>query len=183
MKYLFLCLFLCATSCCALAASPAQEDTDYFFAYGGYLEDAHLKDELGYLPECLGVYKLDNYEFSYNRAPMGRNATGGNIQPHAGKTVYGVIWKVKKGDFVTLDSSEQAPIVYQRSQLEATHVGPPYDVKTVQAYIATPQYISSKCFPRRRYVNDMVVKGAIKHRLPKEYIDSYLRWSGPWGQD
>lgn len=181
MKYLFFYFFLFTASFSVLATSPTQDTEDYFFAYGGYLDDSQLIEDLGYLPESLGVYKLDNYEFCYNRAPTTRNATGGNIQSIAGKTVFGVIWKIKKSDFIILDKEEQAPIVYQRYQLKFIHVGPPHDVKMAQVYIANPQYISSKCFPRRQYVNDMVIKGAKKHHLPKDYIDTYLRWSGPWG--
>lgn len=182
---LFFCLIV-GTTCflsCVFATSPTQDTEDYFFAYGGYLDEAQLAEDLGYLPECLGIYKLDNYEFAYNRAPMSRNSTGGNIQPRNSKIVYGVVWKVKKSDFFTLDTGEQAPIVYQRHQLEAIQVDPPYDVKMVQVYIANPRYISPTCFPRRQYVNNMVVKGAKKHQLPKDYINTYLRWSGPWGQD
>jgi hypothetical protein len=142
MKYLFFYLFLFTTSYSVLATSCKHDTTNYFFAYGGYLDDANLIEDLGYLPKCLGVYQLDNYEFSYSRAPIAKNATGGNIQPRVGKTVYGVVWKVKKSDFATLDKEEQAPIVYQRYQLEVTRVDPPYDVKMVHVYIANPGYIS-----------------------------------------
>lgn len=183
MKHLLLYLFLFSTSFCGFATSPTQDTEDYFFAYGGYLDDAQMIEDLGYLPVCLGVYRLDNYEFAYNRGPINRNATGGNIQPSAGKSVFGVIWKVKKNDFLTLDSVEQAPVVYKRQQLRVVNVDPPYDIKMVQAYVANPAYISSKCFPRRLYVNGMVVKGAKKHHLPESYIDRYLQWSGPWGED
>lgn len=182
MKYLFLFLFL-LTSHCGVAIPTTQNTEDYFFAYGGYLDDTQVLEDLGYLPQCLGVYQLDNYEFSYNRAPIVRNATGGNIQQKTGKTVFGVIWKIKKSDFEILDSVEQAPNVYQRYQLKVKNVASPHDVKMVQVYIANPQYISTKCFPRRKYANEMVVKGAQKHHLPKDYIESYLLWSGPWGQD
>ncbi|SRR5581483_1444333 len=214
----------------------SAEKEYYFFSYGLYTNSKFVRKSLGYCPEKLGVYKLDGYEFSYSRAPVGRlnviknldlrpsqsvgigrlnlapisnsgddsivpiagafasvlnqifshvgykNATGGNIQPKIGKTVYGVVWKLKEEDFSILDKEEHAPVAYTRSQLKVVSIKDPRNFKWAEVYIATAEYISKTYFPRPVYV-ERVIEGARENGFPEDYINTYLKWSGPWGEN
>lgn len=111
----------------------------YLFSYGGYMDQTSIQEDLKYAPENMGVYKLDGYEFYYNRAPNKTSAvqsTGGNIMQEDGKTVYGVLWKVKLEDFTTLDAQEQVPELYRRYALKVMNVNNPEISKIAQVYIA-----------------------------------------------
>jgi gamma-glutamylcyclotransferase len=169
-----------ATTTTETASLAAKEY--YLFSYGGYMDKEQIRADLKYAPENMGVYKLEGYEFYYNRAPSGRVSTGGNVMPEDGKTVYGVLWKLKPEDFLILDSEEQAPEVYQRRELKVTSVKNPQISKIAQVYVSTPKYTSKKCFPRPFYVN-LVLKGAYQNNLPSDYILKRLSWNGPWGTD
>src|ERR1700677_1698138 len=81
------------------ASSPDSSPEVYFFSYGGFINSEVIKEDLGYQPECLGVYRLDGYEFSYSRSPVNKQCTGGNIVPKEGAAVYGVVWKIRSKDF------------------------------------------------------------------------------------
>lgn len=151
----------------------------YYFAYGGYMNHGVIRRDLGYLPKSLGVYQLDDYEFSYSRAPLRLQATGGNIQANKGKVVYGVVWELTEKDLAILDKEEQAPLVYKRTHLIVKNQ---LGSMEVEAYVATPAYISSTFFPRPSYVKK-VVEGAQENGLPGEYIKSYLEWQGPLGSE
>lgn len=155
---------------------------NYFFSFGSYMKSEVLKKDLGYQPECLGVYRLDGYEFSYNLYVVNKQCTGGNIVPKEGAAVYGVIWKIHSKDFEILDKVENAPTVYQRHKFKVIHPKNSQDTKWVNVYVATQQYISKTCFPRPLYVK-IVTEGASENHLPQEYIDTYLKWSGPWGEN
>ncbi len=158
------------------------ENANYFFSYGLYINAEFIQADLGYLPTNMGVYKLEGYEFSYSRAPVGKKATGGNIQPKRGKTVYGVVWKLNEGDFSILDREERSPSAYARIRVKAFDVKNPKNFKWVEAYIANPDYISKTYFPRPIYV-ERLTKGARENGFPEEYINTYLEWSGPWGEN
>ncbi len=161
---------------------PSSEKEYYFFSYGLYINSKFVKESLGYFPEKIGVYKLDGYEFSYSRAPVHKKATGGNVQPKAGKTVYGVVWKLKEEDFSILDKEEQAPIAYTRVRLKVVNARDATDFKWAEVYVANPKYISKTYYPRPVYV-ERVTEGAKENGFPEEYINAYLKWSGPWGEN
>ncbi|HEY2811468.1 MAG TPA: gamma-glutamylcyclotransferase [Rhabdochlamydiaceae bacterium] len=176
---------MCAVNQAALLAentSCSSEKEYYFFSYGLYMNTEFIKEDLGYFPEKLGVYKLDGYEFSYSRAPVDKNATGGNIQPKTGKTVYGVVWKLNEKDFSILDKEEQAPIAYTRIRLKVVSAKDSRNFKRVEVYVANPEYITKTYFPRPLYV-ERVTKGARANGFPEDYINTYLEWSGPWGEN
>ncbi|HSX04609.1 MAG TPA: gamma-glutamylcyclotransferase [Rhabdochlamydiaceae bacterium] len=154
----------------------------FFFSYGLYMNAQFVQKDLRYFPHKLGVYKLDGYEFSYSRAPIDKNATGGNIQPKTGKTVYGVVWKLKEKDFSILDKEEHAPIAYTRMRLKVVNAQDPKNFKWAEVYVANPEYVSTTCFPRPWYV-EKVTRGAKENGFPEDYIKTYLEWSGPWGEN
>lgn len=170
---------MCAVNQTALLA---ENTSYYFFSYGLYMNAKFIREDLGYFPEKLGVYKLDGYEFSYSRAPVDKKATGGNIQPKTGKVVYGVVWKLKEEDFSILDKEEHAPIAYTRTRFKVVSAKDSKTFKWAEVYVANSEYISKTYFPRPLYV-ERVTKGARENGFPEDYINTYLKWSGPWGEN
>ncbi len=184
MKYLF--ILVCALFVICLHADVPRKPKEYFyFAYGANMNSQMLYQLLASdSAKCVGCYRLDGYQFAYNRAPLNpkQEFTGGNIQPKAGCSVYGVVWKLSEKELSILDQVEECPRVYRRATLQVTSPNNPQDVRQVEVYIANQDYISATSYPRPFYVK-VVTEGAKEHHLPSHYINEYLNWSGPWGKD
>lgn len=178
-KFILSMVILAAGLFQTIAASQLSQEEYYYFSYGRNMS-SQVMEELfpNSKVEFIGVYQIDGYEFAYDRIPYrpGKTNTGSNIHFKENSIVYGTVWKMSKTDLEILDDAEATPIVYQRYNIVATNPKDPKDQIQVEIYMANPDYISSTCYPHPDIVRT-VVKGALDHGLPLDYIKKYLIWT------
>jgi len=91
------------------------------------------------------------------------------VQPFAGNTVHGVLWRVDDHDLAMLDSAEGVPVRYRRERLT---------VQTVTGAALAWVYIDHRVEPgqpRPGYL-ERVIDGAVHHGLPSRWVDFLRRW-------
>src|SRR3984885_15174321 len=95
--------------------------TVWHFAYGSNMNRAQMLSRTGKILEEHNA-SLPNYEVRFNKKVRGGTA-GANIQPSAGKTVHGVLYKVEEGALRSLDRYEGVPEHYRRIEVQVTPEG------------------------------------------------------------
>ncbi len=145
--------------------------TVWYFAYGSNLSRSQMKSRAGQIFEERPA-RLENYELVFNKKARGGSGTG-NIRPAAGRTVYGVLYRISEPALRSLDRFEGVPQHYRRIEVTAVD----YDGNKVnaQAYIATK--VESGLRPAPHYLQS-VLQGAEEHHLPADYIESIKQAAG-----
>src|SRR5215472_12059736 len=95
--------------------------TVWYFAYGSNMNRAQMLSRAGKILEEHNA-SLANYEMRFNKKVRGGTA-GANIQPAAGKTVHGVLYRIEEGAFRSLDRFEGVPEHYRRIEVQVTPDG------------------------------------------------------------
>src|SRR6201998_889583 len=91
------------------------------------------------------------------------------VERFAGTHVHGVVWDLSDRDLTTLDSAEGLP---QRSRRDRFPVRTPDGPSDAWVYI---DHRVETGAPRPGYL-EMIIDGAIHHRLPSGWIDFLRRW-------
>lgn len=148
-----------------------------------YHKDGKLVDAV---PEDLGVYVLPEYEFGYtfDVEPFGDPGSAANIEPKAGGTVYGAVYKISENQLRILDETEDEPVAYIRTALKVyRYVVPgccqrseensaPEEI-TAWVYVGNKKYHTHEKSPDVSYVQ-LLVEAAKMRSLPSEYIHEFL---------
>lgn len=134
------------------------------FAYGSNMSRPHMAERCPGAT-ALGVATLAGWRFVIN--PDGY----GSIEPLAGSTVYGVLWRLGARDLAALNAYENvAGGLYMRRMLPVQHEG---KRRMSLIYIAAR---TGEGVPRPGYVA-LVVAAARDWNLPEPYIHGLMRWS------
>src|ERR1700739_1478186 len=91
------------------------------------------------------------------------------VERFAGTHVHGVVWDLSDRDLTTLDSAEVVPVRYRRDRLPVRTPDGPSD-----AWVYIDHRVETGA-PRPGYL-EMIIDGAIHHRLPSGWIDFLRRW-------
>ena len=91
------------------------------------------------------------------------------VERFAGTHVHGVVWDLSDRDLTTLDSAEGVPVRYRRNRLPVHTPDGPSD-----AWVYIDHRVETGA-PRPGYL-EMIIDGAIHHRLPSGWIDFLRRW-------
>lgn len=137
--------------------------TAWYFAYGSNMNRAQMRSRAGEIFEERPA-RLEGYELVFNKKARGGSSTA-NIHPAAGKTVYGVLYKIAEPAFRSLDRYEGVPEHYRRIEVNVT--GPEANKIAAQAYIATK--VEKGLRPAAHYLQG-ILEGAGEHGLPQSYI-------------
>ena len=153
--------------------------TSWYFAYGSNMSRAAFASRVGQILEA-HVARLVNYEMVFNKKVRGGTAAA-SVRPAAGKTVYGVLYKIPEASFRNLDRYEGVPMHYRRIQLTVNiglggslnaedgaspSSGPGRGV-TAQVYIATK--VEKGLRPAGHYLQS-ILDGAAENAFPADYI-------------
>ena len=94
-----------------------------------------------------------------------------NIIADAGAQVLGVLYEIDEADLTHLDVSEGVPIGnYQRIAVLATPLNASAGTAR-PAFTLASDHRNPELLPSKRYM-ELVIAGAIEHRLPDEYVAS-----------
>ena len=137
--------------------------TVWHFAYGSNMNRAQMLSRAGKILEEHNAF-LPNYEVRFNKKVRGGTA-GANIQPEAGKTVHGVLYKIEESAFRSLDRYEGVPEHYRRIEVQVT----PEGGQPVPAQIYIASKVEKGLRPSGPYLQAML-DGAGEHNLPAAYI-------------
>jgi len=152
-----------ATSVPLIEKGNMAPRTVWYFAYGSNMNRAQMLSRAGKILEEHNA-SLPNYEVRFNKKVRGGTA-GANIQPTAGKTVHGVLYKIEEGALRSLDRYEGAPEHYRRIEVQVTPEGG--NRVPAQVYIASK--VEKGLRPSAPYLQ-AILDGAGEHNLPAAYI-------------
>jgi len=137
----------------------------WYFAYGSNMDSDRLKKRIGRNRVEAKMGWLKGYALTFDK--LADDGSGyANIQPVKTETVYGVLYKLTEEELQKLDRYEGVPDHYVRRCIEVeTEAG------KVQAecYVASEGKTREGLKPRRDYL-DHLIKGALEHCLPSEYV-------------
>ncbi len=133
------------------------------FAYGSNMDRAIMRR---YAPSAapMGVASLDDYRFVIT-------ADGyASIEPTRAATVYGVVWRLKPRDRVTLDRWENtASGQYRAETVQVLIAG---GRRSALVYVARSHRIGR---PKAGYM-ELVLAAARTWNLPSDYVASLREW-------
>jgi gamma-glutamylcyclotransferase len=138
-------------------------NTSWYFAYGSNLNAAQFQMRAGQVLEQT-TGELKGYELRFNKEVRGGSASA-NIQPAAGKSVRGVLYRIPESAYRNIDRFEGAPVHYRRIEVQVTAA----DGRAIgaQAFIATK--VKKGLRPAPHYLQT-ILNGAAEHGLPADYI-------------
>ena len=146
--------------------TPASVDSfflgEYYFAYGSNMG---LRQMISRCPSAImvSVAALPDHRIVFNRKGTYRPGGVASVAEAPGERVYGVVWKLSKSDFESLDETED-PKAYRRTTvLVHTLAGRPYEC---HIYIAFP---NGPDVPDSSYLEELI-KVAGESELPLEYV-------------
>lgn len=139
-----------------------------YFAYGSNMSEARL-NERNITFNFNAVGRLTGYKLSFNMRCSDGSAKV-NIMESPGDVVWGVLYQIKVEDLRKLDQFEDG---YTRKRLKVEKVDGSfkdsfrYNPHEAEVYSSTGLTGDGKVY--RDYKN-FLVRGALEHRLPSEYI-------------
>ncbi len=139
-------------------------NTLWHFAYASNMSRAQVVQRAGGEPQQEKLARLENYELNFDKVARGGTGTA-NIVPAAGKTVWGVLYRLTEQQLRALDRFEGVPDHYRRS--EVTVVDEQGNKVGAQAYLA--RRVRKGLKPDRLYLQ-RIIQGAEEHQLPADYV-------------
>jgi hypothetical protein len=134
------------------------------FAYGSNMS-RRLMEARCPAAFALGIAVLESWQFVIG--PGGH----GSIEPHAGATVHGVLWRLSARDLATINAYECVDTgVYLRRTLAVRHHS---RLHPALVYVVRRQGHGA---PRPAYIR-LIVEAARDWSLPQSHIRSLQRWS------
>ncbi len=129
-----------------------------------------LEERVGTVVEDLGHAILDGYSHSFSH--RGRDGSGkGNIEPHDGDRVRGVLYRLTQEQAELLDPYEGG---YDMLQVSVTS---PVTKQDWLAYTYMAPKDTDELLPRDFYL-EHYLRGMQANRFPQSYIDSIRRQAG-----
>ena len=129
----------------------------YYFAYGSNMLESRLNARIA--SKCIGVGKLNNYQFLCNKKSKDGSAKG-NISPLQNKFVLGILYEINNSELKKLDKIEGG---YERIEVDIE-----FDNGIVKAFTYISN-IKTGALPKKEYL-EIIIKGAEDHYLDHEYI-------------
>ena len=139
---------------------------DLYFAYGSNLYTRQMQMRCP-SAEVISVAYINNYTICFPVVSEKRGRGGvASIKRKKGRTVRGVIYRLKINDLQVLDNYEARGVRYERKKI---FVKLKNDVrKHVWTYIAISDH-SKDYMPSEEYL-DLIIKGLEEHNLPKDHL-------------
>lgn len=134
-----------------------------YFAYGSNMHRPVMRR---HAPAAtpLGVAELPGHRFIITTDGYA------SVEPSAGQSVHGVLWRITPRDRATLDAWENvAAGLYRAATVSVRRGGRP---QLALIYFARP---GPEGRPRRGYM-ELVIQAARQWKFPQAYIDSLRRW-------
>ena len=145
------------------------------FAFGSNLDlrdfVAWCRRERGMTPqiERRSWAWLRDYRFSWDYYSPVRRGGAANINPAAGHSVAGVVFKVDTATLAALDAKEGHPQRYLRQKVTVECMDEPREMREVWTYRVTPTYRTERPVkPTKAYI-DIVLKGIAEQGLPAQW--------------
>jgi hypothetical protein len=122
---------------------------------------------LGEKPMIIGIAKLLDYKFAYNKRGSKDGTGKANIYPCKNVYVYGVTYELIDEQMKKLDIKEDGYVRICTTLL--------FGGKKISAvsYKAKPNRIDDALRPSKDYRNK-IIQGAIENKLPKTYIKKFI---------
>ena len=149
------------------APPPPERATLWYFAYGSNLNPGTFEGWRGMRPAEVRTGLLRDHELRFDLGAGPGERGVANLCATAGASLWGVLYRIRPGEFEHLDRTEGLPRgSYHRIPVRVLAEGSdPLEAAT---------YLSEKRQPRRRpsrrYLG-LLLRGARHHRLPREWID------------
>ena len=142
----------------------------WYLGYGSNMNRTIFEGRRGMRPLQALPALLKNYQLRFNLA-IGPGERGvANLESEAGASTWGVLYLITTDQAEHLDQTEGVHRgTYQRLQVSVTLEGG----KPIGAFTYQSDRISQGRKPSPRYMG-LLIKGAIQHRLPRDYLD-YLQ--------
>jgi gamma-glutamylcyclotransferase len=138
-----------------------------YFAYGSNLDTKHLERWLGRVPPST-IARLVDYRLAFNTEGFEPQEIYANIVPHAGSSVWGVVYECQPTDLNKLDEYEDVEGgSYRRGRVGV--VTPAGKHLEADVYFACEERLCGDGQPSKRY-SMQIISGAREHGLPPDYI-------------
>jgi hypothetical protein len=146
--------------------------TILYFAYGSNMDSARLRYRV---PSCRFrcIARLQKFQLRFHK--RGNDGSGKCNVFFTGMpadNVFGVVYEIPLKEKAALDRAEGLGRGYNEQSLSV--LSPDDKELQVRTYIADPRMIDENLKPYSWY-KDFVLRGAVEHRLPSEYIESRIR--------
>jgi hypothetical protein len=136
----------------------------WYFAYGANMSPAVLRRR-NLDPLSSEAARLDGYSFGFtHKGILPLEPCFANIQPAPGRSMHGVLHRLRCEDMDRLDQIEGAEYLHQEVKVVGSDSGP----KTARAYMDPNPVLGLK--PSRRYLENCC-EGARSFDLPKDYLE------------
>jgi hypothetical protein len=151
-----------------------------YFAYASNLDPEQMNERCpGHV--VVGLASLHDHRIGFPRFSEERGGGTASLLPAHGKEAWGVVYDVTEAHLATLDSHEgykgqgDQHNAYDRETVTVDLVrtddgSVPRRVRAI-TYFARP---SNPQPPSRKYL-DRILRGAVHHRLPEDYVDALRR--------
>jgi len=141
------------------------QSSSWYFAYGSNLSREQFRSRAGQILEEING-QLKNYELRFNKKMRGGTASA-NIQPSAGKNVYGVLYKIPESAYRNLDRFEGVPVHYRRIEVRVAAK----DGREINAQVYIASKVEKGLRPAAHYLQT-ILDGAAEHGMPAEYVQA-----------
>lgn len=144
-----------------------SEEKVWYFAFGANMHDSAFRERRGMRPIEWRPGRVKGYQLRFNLEgrPKGKAAPA-NITPDPAAELWGVLYKITRGDLVHLDSTEGVPGRRYRHLWVDAEDTDGYKHRAV-TYIADGKETDGN--PSLRYIT-LLREGARAHGLPEHYL-------------
>jgi gamma-glutamylcyclotransferase len=147
------------------------QNSSWYFAYGSNLSREQFRTRAGQILEEVNG-QLKNYELRFNKKVRGGTATA-NVQQAAGKSVYGVLYRIPESAFRNLDRYEGVPVHYRRIEVRVTAS----DGREINAQVFIAAKVEKGLRPAPHYLQT-ILDGATEHGMPADYVQAIRAEAG-----
>jgi cation transport regulator ChaC len=147
------------------------QNSSWYFAYGSNLSREQYRSRAGQILEEI-TGQLKNYELRFNKKVRGGTATA-NVQQAAGKSVYGVLYRIPESAYRNLDRYEGVPMHYRRIEVRVTAS----DNREINAQVFIATKVEKGLRPAPHYLQT-ILDGAAEHGMPAEYVQAVRAEAG-----
>lgn len=153
--------------CRGVRLSGRPEEEVWYFAYGSNMHESAFLDRRRMEPRECRVGRIAGYRLRFNLdgRPKGKSAPA-NIEPDAEAEVWGVLYRISRGDLLRLDATEGVPGGRYR------HVWPDAEDLSGQRVLAVTYAARGNerdGNPSARYIT-LLREGARNHGLPDHWL-------------
>ncbi len=122
----------------------------------------------GVTPQSSRAARLADFQLVFNVKHWFPHEGGvGNVVPHDGSHVWGVVHELVPEDLTALDKLESYGVGYDRIEVELDVAG---HTERAVTYVGLPDFLDDSRLPTSRYMN-IILAGARQAKLPKDYVE------------